>query len=409
MNLLTKGSRRHLTKQLGKTLEQHIKDIQNTIRYANDNDVLVNVYLEDWSNGIQQDESYVFELTESILKEHVERIMLPDTLGILTPFKAEEFVKKMIERFGTEKQFDFHPHNDYGLANGNVLGALRGGARGVHSTVNGLGERAGNVGLCQVVALINDHTEFKTNVVENKMILVSNLVESFSGKRVASNAPIIGSDVFTQTAGVHADGDKKGELYHNPLKPERFGRHRSYALTKLAGRANIEKNLEVLGIQLSKEEIDQVVSRVKELSDKKQVITTEDLTFIVADILNRTDYNIKIEKSVVTSGKGIKPSAGVIIKRNGKMIDAFAEGDGGYDALMNAIRKSADRLDLDIPVLVDYEVRIPKGGRTDALVEASIIWEYKNRTFTTMGVDSDQVVAAIIATEKMLNIVANWK
>jgi D-citramalate synthase len=139
--------------------------------------------------------------------------------------------------------FDFHAHNDYDLAVANVLAAAEAGCRGVHTTVNGLGERAGNASLSSVVAVVNDMLpDVEIGVVEQSINSISRMVESYSGIATAANTPIVGENVFTQTAGVHADGDKKGHLYINALLPERFGRSREYALGKMSGKANIEQN-----------------------------------------------------------------------------------------------------------------------------------------------------------------------
>lgn len=142
----------------------------------------------------------------------------------------------------------------------------------MHVTVNGLGERAGNAPLTSVIALIHDHMGLRTNVDESNLYNVSKVVESYSGGiRIPKNKPIIGDNVFTQVAGIHADGgDKKKNLYFNDLMPERFGRYREYALGKNSGRSNITKNLEALGIQLDDEATRKVTARIIELGDKKR-------------------------------------------------------------------------------------------------------------------------------------------
>ena len=142
---------------------------------------------------------------------------------------------------------DYHAHNDYDLATANVFSAVKAGVKGIHTTVNGLGERAGNVALSSTIALLTDHLKVEINVDETKINKVSKLVETFSGIRVPANKPIIGENVFTQTCGVHADGDNKENLYYNDLLPERFGRVRKYALGKTAGKSNILKNLQEIG------------------------------------------------------------------------------------------------------------------------------------------------------------------
>jgi D-citramalate synthase len=161
-------------------------------------------------------------------------------------------VQFMISRF-PNTHFEFHGHNDYSLSVANCLSAVKAGVRGLHVSVNGLGERAGNSPLESVVTALHDKMNIKTGIVETEITAVSKLVEVFSGKRISENRPIVGQDVFTQTAGVHADGDKKGNLYANPILPERFGRKRSYALGKLAGKASISENLKQQGMVLSPE------------------------------------------------------------------------------------------------------------------------------------------------------------
>ena len=145
-----------------------------------------------------------------------------------------------------DTHFDFHAHNDYDLAVSNSLAAVLSGAKGLHVTVNGLGERCGNAPLSSVQVILKDQFNAKTNIREDKLNDISRLVESYSGIAVAPNQPIIGDNVFTQVAGVHADGDKKSGLYQNELVPERFGRRREYDLGKNSGKANIVKNLEEL-------------------------------------------------------------------------------------------------------------------------------------------------------------------
>ena len=250
MNLLVKGSERHCVKQLQKTAGEHIADILRSLEYARDRGIDVNVYLEDWSNGMKHSPEYVYRMLDILVKTNVRRFMLPDTLGILNPLQVIEFMRKMIKRYpGTH--FDFHAHNDYDLAVSNSLAAVLSGVRGLHVTVNGLGERCGNAPLASVQAILKDQFSAKTNINEERLNDISRMVEGYSGIMVAPNQPIVGENVFTQVAGVHADGDNKANLYSNALKPERFGRRREYALGKNSGRANIDRNLQELGLELT--------------------------------------------------------------------------------------------------------------------------------------------------------------
>ncbi len=405
INLLTKGSETHCRGQLRKTPEEHYSDTCRAVDYAVKKGIAVNVYLEDWSNGMRTNFDYVYAFVSKLLDCKVERIMLPDTLGVFNPDDVRLYMHWMTSAFPNAR-FDFHGHNDYGLGSACSLQAVLSGAQGVHVTVNGLGERAGNPSLCEVIPIIHDMTGFKTHVNEGQLKYISDLVQTFSGKRPAPNAPVIGRDVFTQTCGVHADGDKKGNLYFNRLLPQRFNRTRAYALGKLSGKASIDKNLETLGMELDKDVRDKVLAEVIRLGDKKKKITTEDLPFIISDVLNsQCERRIKFKHYTINTEKGKLPSASLELDYKGKILRSEAKGDGGYDAFMKALRKALNTQGVEIPKLVGYEVQIPPGGKTDALVETTITWESKgNAPFSTIGVDSDQSEAALEATEKMLNL-----
>ncbi len=409
MNLLTKGSERHCRGQLRQTPDQHRRRVAETIERAHAAKVRVNVYLEDWSQGVRESFDYVFALVECLREAGALRLYLPDTLGVFSPEDTTRYVGLMTATWPS-LHFEFHGHNDYGLATANCLAAVSAGARGVHTSVNGMGERAGNTRLAEVVAAIHDRTPFRTAVDEKQLANVSRLVETFSGKTVAGNAPIVGRDVFTQTGGIHADGDAKGDLYATELAPGRFGRARQYALGKLSGKASLAHNLKELGIELAEDERARVLERVVELGDRKHEVSASDLPYIIADVLGRPDDRpVRIASYRVTVGSAGAPEAEVEVEVRGETVRARATGDGGYDAFVKAVAKAVRRFDIELPRLEDFRVRIPPGGRTEALVETLIAWRVRGAgesSFSTLGVDSDQMAAAVIATEKMLNAVA---
>ncbi len=409
VNMLCKGSMKHLKGQLRKSPEEHIADISAALKYAISKGLQANIYLEDWSNGMRNSPEYVFQLLDSLTKLPFKRIMLPDTLGILNPAETQNYCKMVVDRY-PGIHFDYHAHNDYDLATANVLAACSTGIKGIHTTVNGLGERAGNAPLSSSIAVLKDHTNLEFGVLEEKITMVSRIVESFSGIRIPSNKPIIGENVFTQTCGVHADGDSKDKLYFNDLLPERFGRVRKYALGKTAGKSNIMQNLKELGIELDTEAMKKVTKRVIELGDLKENVTADDLPFIISDVLNSEliEHKIKIRNYSLSLTDGLKPVATLSIEINKKLYQETATGDGQYDAFMKALQKIYKPLKKKLPKLLDYMVTIPPGGRTDALVETVITWE-NSREFKTRGLDSDQTNAAIKATVKMLNIIENEK
>lgn len=407
INLLCKGSHKHVTEQLRKTPEEHIDDIKNVINFADEMGIKVNIYLEDWSNGMRNSRDYVHFMISQLKDEKVERIMLPDTLGILDPDETYDFCLDMIKSF-PDVEFDFHAHNDYDLAIANVFHAIKAGIRCVHTTVNGLGERAGNAPLSSVIATIKDHLKMKTNVNESQLNKVSKLVESFSGIRIPTNKPLIGEFVFTQCSGIHADGDSKNNLYFNELLPERFGRTRQYALGKTSGKANIKKNLADLGIELDTQSLKKVTNRIIELADQKETITSEELPYIVADVLENDffEQKVKVVNYSVNYTMGLRPVANVSLEIGGKLYEEYSDGDGQYNAFSNAVKKIYKRLERPMPVLVDYIVTIPPGGRTNALVETMVTWR-TDHEFKTKGLHSDQTAAAILATIRMLNIIEN--
>jgi D-citramalate synthase len=235
---------------------------------------------------------------------------------------------------------------------------------------------------------------------------VSKLVAAFTGFRIPINKPIVGANVFTQTAGIHADGDSKNNLYFNDLLPERFGRKRKYALGKTSGKSNIQKNLAELGIQLNDAEVKLVTQRIIELGDKKERVTLDDLPFIISDVLESTasEQNIKILSYVLTHAKGLQPTASLSVQIEEEVFEETAAGDGQYDAFLNALHKVYKKQKRTLPLLIDYEVRIPPGSNSDALCETSITWKWEEKEFSTRGIDTDQTVSAIKATEKMLNL-----
>ncbi len=406
-NLLAKGSFNHLKYQLKKTPKQHFKDVEHTIQNAQKNNITTNIYLEDWSNGMKDSKKYVFDFLNFLKNQPIKRVLLPDTLGVLNPLRTSQYLRRVISDY-PDIHFDFHAHNDYDLSVANTLESIKAGCCGIHTTINGMGERAGNTPMASITAAIKDFLPYyKIEIDEQALHKVSKLVSTFSGFRIPPNKPIVGEYVFTQTAGIHADGDSKKNLYFNNLLPERFGRKRKYALGKTSGKANIKKNIDELGLKLSDENLKKVTKKIIELGDKKEKVTAEDLPYIISDVLNRTSIHekIKIKSYFLKYKKDKKPSAKIIIEINGKLFSESGFGDGQFDAFMNALKKLYKKNGHILPVLTDYSVTIPPGSNSDALCETFITWKNSKKEFITRGLDSDQTVSAIKATEKMLNII----
>lgn len=283
LNLLAKGSEQHCRVQLKKSPQEHFQEIGQTVRYADQCGVSVNVYPEDWSQGMRQSREYVMALGECLRQLPVKRLMLADTLGVLTPEEAASYVRLMVDGF--RMTIDFHGHNDYGLAVANSIAALHAGASRVHVTVNGLGERAGNTNLATLVVAAKDLYGMSCNVDEGTFGALSDLVSGVSGVALAANAPVVGRLSTMQGCGVHADGDKKGRLYQNKLDPKRFGRTRGYDLGKTAGLASIEHNCAELGITISRDQQRALLAKVKALGDRKVSVTQADILPLLDEIL----------------------------------------------------------------------------------------------------------------------------
>lgn len=407
INLLAKGSERHCRLQLGKTPEEHYADVAGEIDLAHSKGLEVNLYLEDWSNGIRVSKQYVYKLMEALKDHGVKRFMLADTLGLMNPNQVYEYCKRMVARY-PDVTFDFHAHNDYDLATSNAFAAGLVGIKGLHCTVNGLGERAGNAPLASTVVMVHDMLHMTTGIDEKQIYAVSHVVESFSGVVVAQNEPIIGDNVFTQTAGIHADGDRKSELYCNDLKPERFGRKREYALGKLSGEASIRENLVGMGIELGKKYLHMVTQRIVQLGDKKEIVTRDDLPYIVADIVKHepTLSKVRLVNYALSSSKGLLPTASIKLEINGQEYEQSASGSSLFNAFSAAVQKIyRENLHRRLPRLTNYVVSIPPHVSTNTMVMTNITWNIDGHVIKTRGIDSDQIEAAIQATLKMLNLI----
>jgi len=404
LNLLAKGSLKHCNEQLRKTLDEHVRDIKQTINYALQQGLHVNIYLEDWSNGYKDSPDYVYQMVEKLKDTGIAHFMLPDTLGVMSPDEVFTSLTDMVGRF-PNLNFDFHPHNDYGLATANAMFAVKAGVSSIHCTINCLGERAGNASLSEVAVVLQDKLGKAVNIDESEIHNLSRLVENFSGKRVSDNTPIVGADVFTQTSGIHADGDRKGGLYISALTPERFARSRSYALGKMSGKASLAKNLEAMDIELDSEQQKKLLKRIVRLADQKASISADDLPFIIADLLERNQYNyVELLNCSINSGLELESTVSIRVRINDKIYKTSGSGNGGFDAFIGALKKVLDEKTFVFPELIDYQLRIPPGGKTSALTECTITWSDEDSQFTTRGVNANQVLAGIGATIRMINL-----
>ncbi len=403
VNILAKSSVEQIEKQFRMEPKDHTNLVLDIVEYAYDLGMKVNLYLEHYSSkgGVKDNPEYVDALINELIKtKKMQRITFCDTLGLFDPDEVKRYVGEFVEKY-PKAFFDFHGHNDYGMAVANTLEAVRAHCKGIQATINGLGERTGNAPLEEVIVAVHDKTDKKTNIKEYMLKELSSLVEHSSGVRIPQNKPIVGKFAFTHKSGIHVDGMSKAKLYES-IDPTRFGRSHEYDLGKHSGKATIRSHLEVMGVKPTDKLVDGILMRVKEFGDMKKVLSSEDLPYIIADLMEAPEeIRIDIEDCAIVTAIGTHPVATVSIKRNGKIYKVTGSGVGGYDAFMNAVRSLYKE---ELPKLVDYEVTIPPGGKTDALVYTTITWEDKEgNVFKTIGVSPDQTFAAVEATKKMLN------
>lgn len=284
INLLVKGSHAHCVGQLGKTPDEHFSDIGDTVQKARSRGYCVSAYLEDWSRGVQDKPDYVENVIKYLRSQDVRRIYLCDTMGVLSPWQVEDYVRVACSNY-PDIEFEYHGHNDYGLSTANVLAAVKAGASGTHVTINGLGERAGNSSLAEVVIALRDFKIADTGIPDGSLPAISRLAEIYSQKSLPGNAPILGENAFTHIAGVHADGQDKGNLYEGKLLPSRFGREWTYGLGKLSGRKSLESYLRSMdSYDLSIQEQKRILDKIHQMNEEKKNVTRDDLEKILKEI-----------------------------------------------------------------------------------------------------------------------------
>ena len=419
MNLLCKGSRKHCEGQLHKTLEEHIADIRRTIAYAQKKGVSVNVYLEDWSNGMKDSPDYVFALMEGLADLPIRRFMLPDTLGILNPMEVGEFINKMIVKSEERRVKN----------NSNKLEAETNSDSSLFTLHSSFSTPTTTTTLPSAMCLQQSWLVAKASIPASTDLASGQVMRHLPACRLSSRTIFTSIHILMKAAWAKCRGSWRA-IAASPFRPTNplLARASSpkwlvfmpMATTKrgfirmlfcqsasASGKANILRNLEELGLELSPEQTKRVTERIIELGDKKELVTQEDLPFIVSDVLKHgaPEEHVKLLSYVVTTAYGLKPLASVRLEINGETYEESAKGDGQFDAFVRAIRHIyKDRLGRSFPWLTNYTVSIPPGGRTDALVQTVITWNWNDRILRTRGLDADQTEAAIKSTIKMLNL-----
>ncbi len=385
------------TKFPGKSREDIIQMSVEAIEYAKERGLIVEFGGEDASRA---DFNFILELYENALDAKADRLTFTDTVGVLTPEKAYEIMKKLKERF--KVPLAFHGHDDFGLATANTVFAVKGGADEIHVAMNGLGERAGNAALEEVIMALEFLYGIKTKINKERIYPTSQLVEKLTMVKVPPNKPIVGENAFRHESGIHTSALLRNTSSYEPISPEVIGRKRSIILGKHAGRASVEAIMKDLGYTATKEQMREILKRIKDIGDKGKRVTDADVRTIIETVLQiKREKRVKLLDLSIVSGVHIMPTASVKLKINEDEVIEAGVGVGPVDAAINAIKRAVSSY-ADVE-LVSYTVEAITGG-TDALVDVIIQLRRGDKIVTARGARTDIVMASVEAFIEGLNM-----
>ncbi len=368
--------------------------------------------LSDWvefscEDATRSDRNFLREIIETVINEGARTINIPDTVGYSYPLEISELIKFLKGNVkGIENTIlSIHCHNDLGLAVANSLAAVEAGVRQVECTINGIGERAGNASLEEIVMALktrHDHFHLTTGIVTEQIFHTSRLVTAITGIPVQPNKAIVGANAFSHESGIHQDGVIKERSTYEIMDPESVGISKSsLVLGKHSGRHAFRERIQSLGYYLSEDEINLTFKRFKDLADRKKTIFDEDLEAIVAEEVLRTTETYKLVSVTLMSGSDVVSTATVHMIVDGEECHGAELGNGPIDATYNAILKLTGRR----PNLVRFAINAITGG-TDALGEASIRLEEDGNFAVGKGAHEDILVASAKAMVNALNRLA---
>lgn len=356
-------------------------------------------------DATRSDAGFLREIVQAAIEAGATTVNIPDTVGYAIPERYAELIADLRENVPGAKGIvlSTHCHNDLGLATSNSLAGVLAGARQVECTLNGLGERAGNAALEEVVMAIRTRGDvfgLTTNIATHELYRTSQLVQRLMGIPVQPNKAIVGANAFAHESGIHVDGLLKHRSTYEIMRPEDVGVGGSrMVLGRHSGRHGFKSRCEELGFALDEEQIDKLYEKFKELADKKKEIFDEDILALMDDALPTTRQTYALELMQCTSGTGVIPSATVRILKDGEEeLTETALGDGPVDAAYHAISKATGLA----PTLENYTIRAVTGS-TDALGEAVIRIRGGERVFAGRGVSTDIIEASAKAYINALN------
>jgi 2-isopropylmalate synthase len=353
---------------------------------------------------------FLIEVLTAVIEAGATTLNIPDTVGYVLPYEYGQIIAQLVAGVpGIDKTvISCHCHNDLGQAVANSLAGVRNGARQVECSVNGLGERAGNAALEEVVMAIHTRPDFfgkgrekplTTGIKTTQIYKTSQLVSRLTGFVIQPNKAIVGANAFAHESGVHVDGVLKERKTYEIMTPETIGLAGSrMVLGRHTGRHGFSERCKKLGYKLSKDEIEVAYQRFTQVADKKKEVFDEDLVAIIDDEVRVVEHTFELEYMRVLIETGVSPKAVVKIKSKGVVKEAQAEGDGPVDAAYNAIREATGFS----PALESYSIRAVTSGK-EALGEATVKVRNDGRTFIGRGISTDIIEASAKAYIDAIN------
>jgi (R)-citramalate synthase len=394
IHLVVPVSDLHIQKKLRKSRDQVCQMAWTAVEHAKERGLIVELSGEDASRA---DQEFLREIFAEGVRRGADRLCFCDTVGILTPERTAE----MMPPLAALAPLSIHCHDDLGVGMANTLAALKAGATCAHATVNGLGERAGNVAFEELVMALEVLYGYRTGIRTKEIYHLSTLVSRLTGVPLPTNKAIVGEMAFTHESGIHAHGILRDARTYEPITPDLVGRKRRIVLGKHSGSASVQAALDEMHYQADEKQLREIVARIKALGDRGKRVTDADLMAIAEAVLGLAfTPALTLKQFTVVSGSHVVPTASVTLTVNGEEVTGASTGNGPVDAAVEALRRTVAAAG-DIR-LEEYHVDAIRGG-TDALVEVTVRLSKDGKILTSRGARTDIIMASVEAVIAGMN------
>ena len=397
MSMIIPTSDLHIECKLRKTREQVLKATEDCVTYAKAHGLKVDLLAED---ATRSDFDYLVKVFQTAVECKVDRVTPCDTVGILTPDRSFDFFSRLTDKI--KVPVGVHCHNDFGMAVANTVAGLGAGAQEAHGTINGLGERAGNAAIEEIVITLRSLYKQELSIKTELLYSASQLVSRLTGIHTQPNKAVVGENAFTHESGIHTQGVLANPLTYEPIAPELVGCKRRISPGKHSGSNAIKNDLTNLGLSPSEKQFKEIFQRIKELGDKGKTVMDADVLAIAETVMELTGAKpIELEEITYVGGNKVTATASAKLKVHNKDVWGSAIGVGPVDAAINAVK--AALAEKEQITLEQYNVKAITGG-TDAMVEVLVHLRKGDRTVTALGVREDIVKASIDAVITGMNV-----